>query len=169
VAGTNNFITYPYKPKDWRKQWGFGAGGPLLRNKLFWYYSYDQSQRNFPGTARSSDPSATFAPADAVLPSGTTCSGGVYSASSTGGDAYACAEANAFGVNYQAGAAYYTQGLGILASVLGPVPRHSDQVLNFPKLDWQINDKSRLTTQYNRLRYSSPSGVETQASNFDGI
>ncbi len=73
VAGTNNFITYPYKPKDWRKQWGFGAGGALLRDKLFWFYSYDQSQRNFPGTARASDPADTFAAADAVLPGGTTC------------------------------------------------------------------------------------------------
>jgi len=71
-------------------------------------------------------------------------------------------------VSYQAAASYYEQGLGIIASFLGAVPRHSDQVLNFPKLDWQINDANRLTLQYNRLRYSSPAGVQTQASNFYG-
>lgn len=171
VAGTNSFITYPYKPKDWRKQWGFGAGGPLLREKLFWFYSYDQSQRNFPGTARASDPAHTFAAADSYLPGGTTCAGGVFNAGSTNaslGDGYACSEANALGVNYQAGAAYYTQGLGIISSFLGAVPRHADQVLNFPKLDWQINDRNRFTIQYNRLRYSAPAGVQTQASNFYG-
>ncbi len=48
------------------------------------------------------------------------------------------------------------------------MPRHSDQVLNFPKIDWQITERNRLTLQYNRLRYSSPAGVETQASNFYG-
>jgi hypothetical protein len=169
VPNSNAFQTYVYKPKDWRKQWGFGAGGYLLRDKLFWFYSYDQSQRNFPGTARASDPSATFAAADAILPAGTTCSGGSFSAATTNpGDSYACAEANALGVSYQAGAAYYQQGLGIISSFLGTVPRHSDQVLNFPKLDWQINDKTRFTIQYNRLRYSSPAGVQTQASNLYG-
>jgi hypothetical protein len=171
VAGTNNFVTSPYKPKDWRKQWGFGAGGPLLHDKLFWFYSYDQSQRNFPGTARASDPAHTFATADSVLPAGTTCSNGVFNAGTANpslGDSYACSEANALGVNYQAGAAYYTQGLGIISTFLGAVPRHSDQVLNFPRLDWQINDKNRFTIQYNRLRYSSPAGVQTQASNFYG-
>ncbi len=164
VAGTNNFVTYPYKPKDWRKQWGFGAGGPLLRNKLFWFYSYDQSQRNFPGTARASDPSDTFSPADQVLPAGLTCS----SSGLSYGDQGACGIQTAFGVSYQAAASYYQQGLGVIASFLGVVPRHSDQVLNFPKLDWQINDANRLTLQYNRLRYSSPAGVQTQASNFYG-
>jgi Carboxypeptidase regulatory-like domain len=168
VAGSNNFITYPYKPKDWRKQWGFGAGGPLLRDKLFWFYSYDQSRRNFPGTSRASDPTLTFSPADTTLPGGTTCNAGTYSASTIGGDAYACKLANVFGLNYQAGAAYYTQGLGIISSFLGTVPRHSDQVLNFPRLDYQINDRNRLTVQYNRLRFSAPAGVQTQASNFYG-
>jgi hypothetical protein len=175
VAGTNTFTTYPYKPKDWRKQWGFGAGGPLLHDKLFWFYSYDQSQRNFPGTARASDPTDTFAAADSTLPNGVTCTGGNLNTTSgtAPGDGAACQEANALNLGsgpgaYQAGAAYYTQGLGVISSFLGAVPRHSDQVLNFPKLDWQINDRNRLTLQYNRLRYSSPAGVQTQASNFYG-
>jgi Carboxypeptidase regulatory-like domain/TonB dependent receptor len=171
IPNSNAFQTYVYKPKDWRKQWGFGAGGPLLRNKLFWFYSYDQSQRNFPGTARASDPADTFAASDSVLPSGATCTNGTFSAGTASvapGDTYACAEANALGVNYQGGSAYYQQGLGIISSFLGTVPRTASQVLNFPKLDWQINDRNRLTLQYNRLRYSSPAGVETQASNFYG-
>ena len=171
VAGTNNFITYPYKPKDWRKQWGFGAGGPLLHDKLFWFYSYDQSQRNFPGTGRASDPAHTFAASDATLPAGATCSNGTFTAGVSNpspGDTYACAESNALGVTYQAGSAYYQQGLGIIASFLGQVPRHADQVLNFPRLDWQINDNNRFIIQYNRLRYSAPAGVQSQVSNFLG-
>ena len=173
VAGTNNFVTQVYKPKDWRKQWGFGVGGPLIHDKLFWFYSYDQSRRNFPGTGRASDPSATFAASDATLPTGATCSGGTLTpgtANVAAGDYYACAEANALGLgtNYQAGSAYYQQGLGIIASFLGTVPRVSDQVLNFPKLDWQISNRNHLALQYNRLRYSSPAGVQTQASNFYG-
>src|SRR6202048_5004568 len=50
----------PFKPKDWRKRGGFGAGGPLLKNKLFWFYAYDQYKRNFPGVAKPASPSAFF-------------------------------------------------------------------------------------------------------------
>jgi hypothetical protein len=176
IPNSNAFQTYVYKPKDWRKQWGFGAGGPLLRNKLFWFYSYDQSQRNFPGTARASDPTDTFAAADSSLPAGATCTNGTFNpgtASVAPGDQYACDEAQALNLGsgasgYQSGAAYYQQGLGLISSFLGAVPRHSDQVLNFPKLDWQVNDRNRATIEYNRLRYSAPAGVETQASDFYG-
>ena len=49
------------KPKDWRKQWGFAVGGAILKDKLFWFYAYDQSKRNFPGIARTSDPYDMFA------------------------------------------------------------------------------------------------------------
>ena len=176
VPNTNNFVATNYKPKDWRKQWGFGVGGFLIKDKLFWFYSYDQSRRNFPGTARASDPSDTFAPADATLPAGATCSGGNFSGTynaSLVGDQAACKLGSLFAaaaspaVSYQAGAAYYGQGLGIISNLLGYVPRFSDQVLNFPKIDYQINDRNRLTIEYNRLRYSAPAGVQTQASNFD--
>jgi hypothetical protein len=169
--GTGNFIAQNYKPKDWRKQWGFGVGGFIIKDKLFWFYSYDQSRRNFPGTARASDPSDTFAPADATLPNGATCSGGNLGGVTTSvqpGDQDACKLAGALSIPYQAGAAYYGQGLGILSSFLGAVPRTSDQVLNFPRLDYQINDRHRAILQYNRLRYSAPAGVQTQASNFYG-
>ena len=40
--------------------------------------------------------------------------------------------------------------------------------MNFPRIDYQINDRNRLTLEYNRLRYSAPAGVQTQASNFYG-
>src|SRR6185437_8086619 len=53
-AGT--FVTAPYKPKDWRKQWGLAVGGPLIKDKLFFFYAYDQYRRNFPGTAKPSNP-----------------------------------------------------------------------------------------------------------------
>src|SRR5438270_10937831 len=46
------FVTNPYKPKDWRKQWGFGAGGAIIKGKLVWLYSYDEQKRQFPGSGR---------------------------------------------------------------------------------------------------------------------
>ena len=172
-AGNGTYNTVPYKPTDRRLQYGFGVGGPILRDKLFWFYSYDQSHRNFPGTARAPDPNDTFAAADPNLPTGSTCTTTSFSSAQlnlqTEGDYNACAIAAAYGTTYQAGAAYYTQGLNILSTYLGPVPRVQDQVINLPKIDYQINDRERLSMTYNRLRSSSPNGVQTQASNTYGV
>lgn len=168
-AGNGTYNQVPYKPTDWRKQWGFGIGGPLLRNKLFWFYSYDQNRRNFPGTGRVPDPNDTFAPSNATLPSGETCSLHQFTATgaptySTEGDYNACAIAALFGVNFQAGSAYYQQGLNIISSFTGTVPRTLDQVINMPKLDYQINERNHLSVMYNRMRESSPNGFQTQTS-----
>ena len=179
-AGGGAYNETPYKPTDWRKQWGFGAGGPLKRDKLFWFFAYDQGRRNFPGTGRAPDPNDTFAPSNATLPAGETCSASPagapkpFTASSltlsTEGDYNACAVAAQLGLagNFQAGSALYQQGLGLVSSFLGTVPRTLDQVINLPKLDYQINDRNRLSLMYNRMRESSPNGFQTQTSVFYG-
>lgn len=148
---TQSYVTSAVKPKDWRKQWGFGVGGALIKNRLFWFYSYDQQKRNFPGLARTPDPTDTFAPANTPTGAG-----------------YVASLSAALGVSTQAGTAYYNQGLQIINSFLGVVPRTGDQIINFPKLDWQINNSNRVTVQYNRLRWDSPAGLQTQASNTYG-
>ncbi len=210
------------KPKDWRKQYGFGVGGAILKDKIFWFYAFDQEKRNFPGIARTTDPYDMFALAKPLTgsescaassttyghtdfgapyityttPSGNTIgpvtitsnlsspaqSGTTLSNSfaypvgqSYQGNFGACALAAAINptqqagaLNYQQAAASYNQGLGVLASFFGPVARFQDQTINFPKIDYQINDRNRATAQYNRLRDDSPNGVQTQTSNFDG-
>ena len=105
--------------EDWRKRWGFGAGGKLIENKLFWFYAYDQFKRNFPGLAKPATPSTFFNQwADLALPGGATCTkvsttkSGVTTVnaklSGTGtspGDLEACTLAwRAYGGNYAAAA-----------------------------------------------------------------
>jgi len=171
--GQGGYNSVPYKPTDWRKQWGFGAGGPLLRDKLFWFYAYDQSRRDFPGTSRPTDPNDFFAPSNAVLPGGETCTNSAFTSTSltlsTEGDYNACALSALFGLNsFSAGSAYYQQGLGILNSFVGRVPRTGDQVINLPKLDYQINDRQRLSFIYNRMRSSAPNGLYQPTTENEG-
>ncbi|HKD92424.1 MAG TPA: carboxypeptidase regulatory-like domain-containing protein [Terriglobales bacterium] len=149
-SGTNGascatlFCTVPYKPKDWRKTMGFQVGGPIIKNKLFWSFTYDRYLRNFPGTAIPSNPSNFFgAPKAADL---TTM------------------ETN-LGITPAAATALYTQDLAALTTTTGTVPRKGDQSIFFPKLDWQINDKNRASVEVNRMRWASPAGIQTQATN----
>jgi hypothetical protein len=171
--GNGGYNQVPTKPKDWRKDWGFTFGGPLLRDKLFFIYTYDQERRNFPAISRPTDPNDILAPSNATLPANETCSTTAFTTTggitlSTEGDYASCELAALFGVNFQAGSAYYQQGLNIVQSFLGYVPRRQDQVINLPKVDYQINDRNRLSFLYNRMRYSSPNGLYSQSTTNEG-
>jgi len=168
AAGQYTFTTSPYKPTDSRRIWGFTAGGALIKDKLFWQYTYDQHHRNFPGTAKAAIPGTFFAQPDAALPTGAACdlTTGYLSGSTSTLDAQTCtlAAREKLG-SYAAGAAAYGAGLASFLPDLGAVPRTGDQMVNMPKLDYQINQKNNLTLLYNRLRWDSPGGVQTQATN----
>ena len=53
--------------------------------------------------------------------------------------------------------------------MLGPVARTGDQNIFLPKLDWQINQKNHASFSFNRMRWSSPAGVQTAATVTRGV
>src|SRR5690242_2618924 len=131
------FTPVGFKPKDVRHQFGGTLGGPIVRDKAFFFFSYDQQKRNFPGLSvfgANGFLNLSTSNRNALLDRGLT--------------------------NTQ-----INDTLSFLASISGPVPRTGDQKLFLPKVDWVINDKNTLTVSYNRLRWESPSGVQTQATN----
>jgi outer membrane receptor protein involved in Fe transport len=167
-SASGTYVTAPYKPKDWRKQWGFAAGGPLKTNKLFWFYAYEQYKRNFPGTAKANTPGTFFVSPDSTPAGACNLSTGAYTSAS--GDSStnvgACLLAARLGLgSYGAGATLYSTYLQELLTDLGSVTRTGDEVLNTPKIDWQINEKNHASLLYHRLRWDSPGGVQTQATN----
>jgi hypothetical protein len=143
VNGT--FVTSPYKPKDWRKQTGFGIGGPILKDRLFFFYAFDYYLRNFPGIAAAGVPSVFYAQPSAAQLS-------VF--------------AQRLGLGTDTGAALttYNNGLNDLNGLLGTVPRHAEQTVNFPKLDWQISPSTHASFEYNRMVWGAPAGIVTQPS-----
>ncbi len=176
AAGT--YTSVPLKPKDLRKIFGFAAGGAILKDKLFWYYTFDEHRHIFPGIGRPSNPNTFLTLPDAALPAGQNCdlnSGLVYSgnlgtlSSTTAAgstiDNQACvlAARQKLG-SYAAGSAAYAAGIASLIPDLGSVPRVGDQEINTPKLDFQITPKERLSLLYHRLRWDSPGGVQTSAT-----
>jgi outer membrane receptor protein involved in Fe transport len=127
----------PLKPVDRRQQWGGALGGRLIKDKLFFFFSYDQQARNFPGVG-------TFASPDFL-------------------DLKTLGAADATKLAANNTPAQTAAGLAFLQGITGVVPRRGDQVIVFPKLDWQVNKNNRLTLSYNRLRWDSPAGIQTQA------
>jgi hypothetical protein len=138
LQADGTFATVRIKPDDRRQQYGLGIGGPIKKDKVFFFFNVDQQKRNFPGTAVPGNPTAFFAPLSAAEL--TTLAGR--------------------GVTAAQGA----DGLGFLQSLTGVVARTGDQTLVLPKIDWQVNDKNSFAISYNHLRWKSPAGVQTQAT-----
>lgn len=127
------------KPEDRRQQFGGSLGGPIVRDRLFFFFTYDNSRRNFPGLAAFFNPNYLATVDRATLESrGLTDT-----------------QINA--------------SLSFLNSLTGIVPRRQDQYIILPKIDWRINDNHTFIVTYNRLRADSPAGVQTPAIVTRGI
>jgi Carboxypeptidase regulatory-like domain len=148
VETPSGFTSEPIKPTDWRKMAGGSIGGPLVKDKLFWFVAYDWYHHNFPAVAVTSNPGVFFAAPSAA---------NISTLASRLGDTTA-----------QATALYNTDLAG-LNSLLGTVPREGDQNIFFPKLDWQINNANHASFSFNRMRWTSPAGIQTNTSVTRGI
>jgi len=152
VGGVNQ--TVALKPDDKRHQFGGSLGGRIIKDRLFFFMSYDEQRRNFPGVAA---PSSTTFLTPLVVPSAPCptsstdprrpdllCVRGITQAQADAGMAY-------------------------IRSLTGFVARKGDQRIITPKIDWVINKNNTLSAVYNRMRWNSPAGVQTAAVVNNGI
>ncbi|HKG45613.1 MAG TPA: TonB-dependent receptor [Pyrinomonadaceae bacterium] len=123
-----------FKPKDVRYQFGGALGGPIVKDNLFFFFSYDEQRRNFPGVAVFSTPGYLNTVNRNTLTARGLTTGQVDAA------------------------------LQFLNDQTGEVPRRGDQRLFLPKIDWQVNSSNTFSATYNRLRWKSPAGVQTGAT-----
>ncbi len=118
-------------PKDLRQQWGGAVGGPIIKDRLFFFFSYDQQKRDFPGIATFQNQNFLNTANRTALTSRGLTNGQIDST------------------------------LAFLNSLSGLNPRTGDQILFLPKIDWQINNSNLFSISYNRMRWESPNGVQT--------
>jgi Carboxypeptidase regulatory-like domain/TonB dependent receptor len=121
------------KPHDLRQQFGGSVGGAAVRDKLFYFYAYDQQARDFPAISTPEDPN-------------------FYALTPT---------QQALLRNRGVTPAKINAALNYLDSLTGTIPRRQDQTINFGKVDWQWSAQHRASVQYDRARSSSPAGVRS--------
>src|SRR5438874_1124491 len=120
------------KPKDVRYQFGGAVGGPIVKDKAFFFFSYDQQKRDFPGVAVFS--TANYLSTVNVCPSATAsgCTPALFAAS----------------LKNPTRALTDTQinsTIAFINSLTGETPRRGDQKLFLPKLDWHITPNHTFT------------------------
>jgi hypothetical protein len=124
------------KPEDVRHQFGGAIGGYIVKNKAFFFFSYDEQRRNFPGVSIFTSPSYLSTVNTTLL------------------------TAAVRGLTTD----QINSSLSFINSLTGVVPRKGNQRIYLPKLDWNINQNNTFTATYNRLRWASPAGVQTAAT-----
>src|SRR5439155_5934670 len=169
------FDNVPIKPVDVRYQFGGTIGGPIAKDKAFFFFSYDQQRRNFPGLARFTQGSflntadrclltaTAAATVTTITPTGTQVLCPALGGTGATGTTNARSGGNAVGKGLTG--AQVDTALSFLNSISGTLPRRGDNLIFLPKVDWNINSNNHFTATYNRLRWDSPAGIQTQATN----
>ena len=178
--GNGNWTTAKIKPLDRRQQFGGFVGGPIIKNKLFYFGSADLQRHDFPAIAAAGNAATLFAKPCVIQ----SHYAGMSSASQALVQVCTYDELYTLTRNVMplytpdnAAIAAFGSGVSYLASLLGPVPRTADHDIYFSKLDYHLNPHHALGLSFNRVRWSSPGGVQSEpvvqrgiaSFGFDGV
>lgn len=138
------------KALDVRQQFGASIGGPIRKNKLFFFFDYEQQRRNNPITvlnpALSNIRVTDFGlPADAVLPAPT----GFPTPSNL-----TVPDPNSAIYRQQV-----SNAMNQIQKGLGFAPRRQDDLVFFERLDWMPSAKDMVLLRYNYNTFFSPGMV----------
>jgi hypothetical protein len=140
AAPTALLITGDRKLPERRQQYGFSIGGPIKKDKLFWFLNYDEQHRTFPYVVSTSSP--TFAVQ--VDTDCTTAFPGV----------------TQFNINQRATCQF-------LQSQLTVVDRKGLNNVALGKLDWVVNQNHNLSVSYNYHQWRGRNNIRTPLINFN--
>jgi outer membrane receptor protein involved in Fe transport len=124
----------PYNAPESRHQGGGSIAGPIVKNKLFYFFNGEVTRRDFPGLNRLINTAYT----------------------DTLGNFNGACSAPATPEQCQAAQTYLMRGNNAL------IPRTANSELLFGKLDYQLNEKNTISASFNYLRWISPNGIQTQ-------
>ncbi|HEX8924611.1 MAG TPA: carboxypeptidase-like regulatory domain-containing protein, partial [Terriglobales bacterium] len=130
------------KPEDRRQQYGFRFGGPLVRDRAFFFVTWEQQHREYPAVAAPINAGYLFeAPSQSelnrvkvVTPWGTTSAQLMQ---------------------------YWQSTMDYVAGLLGEVPRTAEHNTLFTKLDYRIGANHNLSLSENHVRWYSKNGVQS--------
>lgn len=126
-------------PPEVRNQFGGDISGPIIKDKVFFFFNTEEQLRDFPLVSSIINPSVISTASG--TPTWVGCGTGTHPAS-----AAQCAAINA-----------------LLPSFFTTLPRTADEQTAFGKIDWHLNDKNTFSFDFNYVHFNSPNGIQTGA------
>jgi hypothetical protein len=133
-----------FNPSEKRNQAGGSIGGPIKKDKLFYFLNTEITRRNFPMVS-----SLNTTAVNPVTRTWNLC--GVASGTQPAATPAQCAAINA-----------------LLPRFYGSIPRTLDQELYFGRLDYHLSDRNTFSMSFNFMHDLSPNGIQTGASSTSG-
>ncbi|MHB8754355.1 MAG: carboxypeptidase-like regulatory domain-containing protein [Candidatus Acidiferrales bacterium] len=151
------------RPLDVLQQFGADLGGPIVHNKAWFYFDYEQQRRKQPisvinpaypvsGPNVFDKTSFTNVTQSTTLPAPNS----PYPVPGSFSTAPASSDPN-----YPAYLQQVSNALAAITRNLGQRARRADDLSFFPKVDWQPTSADHLTFVYNYNRFNSPGGTIT--------
>ena len=141
------------KPLNVLQQFGADVSGPLMRRKLWFYFDYEQQRQKEPISIVDPHVDESLflnVPPGMALPApnGPFPVPSSFSAAPMPGDA-----------DYTVYLQQVSNALNAIESSIGHRERRRDDLVLFPKVDWQPRDADHFTFLYNYSRFDSPAGL----------
>ncbi len=155
------------KPEDDLQQFGAGLGGPIVRNRLWFFMDYEQQLRNDPipviNSALATTPAnlATFLSNNFSIPAGTSLPAPNGPLPVPNLDTNADVAAGPSDPLYPLYLQQVSNTINALNSNLGTKARKRNDLVFTPRLDYQASSRDGLFLSLNVNRFDSPGGVIT--------
>jgi hypothetical protein len=155
------------RPEDALQQFGAGLGGPILRNRLWFFADYEQQLRNNPipviNSALATTPAnlAAFLSNNFGVPAGTSLPAPSGPLPVPNLDTDADVSAGPADPLYPLYLQQVSNTINALNSNLGAKPRKRNDLAMTPRLDYQASSRDGLFLSFNVNRFNSPGGVIT--------
>jgi outer membrane receptor protein involved in Fe transport len=131
-------------PNEWRLQSGASLGGPIIKDKLFFFVNGDFTRRNFPIVDSYVKSGVIDTATETFDPYSTTSS----PPSPNGCDPTIATPTQCTTIN------------SLLPRFFGLVPRTVDQDLLFGRIDYNLSSRNTFSFSFNYLHFKSPNGLQ---------
>jgi hypothetical protein len=132
-------------PPEYRHQAGGSIGGPIKKDKLFYFLNTEIQRRSFPLAGSLNRPTAV----DNNTHTWVGCGNPVTSAT---------------GVTETPTAAQCAAINTLLPRFYGLIPRRNDEETAFGKLDYRPSDRNSITGSFNFVHFLAPNGIQSAVS-----
>jgi outer membrane receptor protein involved in Fe transport len=138
-----------FNPPEHRHQAGGSVGGPIIKNKLFFFANAEITRRAFP-LVNTINNAQFYSPSGAYIGQ---CGASAVPTPASPASAAQCAAAQAYFQRF-----------------FQTVPRSLSQNLGLAKLDWRPNERNSLLVSFNLLNFTSPNGaISSVTANAAGV